>query len=70
MKLALKFLLLLLHYIVVAVICYYIGDMMSKDVSGKGILPNAIVLIGLIITIIEHTKRFILTFFKNKKTQL
>jgi len=69
MKLALKFLLLLVHYIVVAVICYYIGDLMSKDTSGVGILPNAIFLIFLIISVISHTKHFILSF-KNKNTQL
>jgi len=65
MKLALKFLLLLVHYIVVAVICYYIGDLMSKDTSGVGIAPNALMLLLLIISIISHTKQFILSF-KNK----
>ena len=69
MKLALQFLLLLIHYVIVAVICYYIGDLMSKDVSGVGILPNAIALIFLIISIISHTQQFILSF-KNKNTQL
>ena len=65
MKQALRFLLLLLHYAVVAVICYYIGDLMSKDTSGMGILPNTIFLLGLIISTIMHTKQFILSF-KNK----
>ncbi len=65
MKLALKFLLLLVHYVVVAVMCYYIGDLMSKDTSGVGIAPNALILTGLIVSIIMHTKQFILSF-KNK----
>jgi hypothetical protein len=69
MKLALKFLLLLVHYVVVAVTCYYIGDLMSKDTSGAGIAPNAVFLICLIISIISHTSQFILSF-KNKNTQL
>ena len=69
MKLALKFLLLLVHYVVVAVICYYIGDLMTKDTSGVGIAPNAIFLLLLIVSIISHTKQFILSF-KNKNTQL
>lgn len=69
MKLALKFLLLLVHYVVVAVMCYYIGDLMSKDTSGVGIGPNALVLLFLIISIISHTTQFILSF-KNKNTQL
>jgi hypothetical protein len=69
MKYALKFLLLLLHYAIVAIVCYYIGDLMSKDTSGIGIVPNAIFLLCLIISIITHTKNFILSF-KNQKTQL
>ena len=69
MKLALKFLLLLLHYAIVAIVCYYIGDLMSKDISGIGIAPNLLFLIFLIISIITHTKNFILSF-KNQKTQL
>lgn len=69
MKQALKFLLLLIHYVVVAVMCYYIGDLMTKDTSGVGIAPNAVFLICLIISLITHTKNFILSF-KNKNTQL
>lgn len=65
MKQALKFLLLLIHYVVVAVICYYIGDLMTKDVSGVGVAPNALVLLGLIVSVIMHTKQFIFSF-KNK----
>lgn len=61
MKLAFRFLLLLLHYVVVAIICYYIGDLMSKDTTGIGILPNAIFLTLLMISIILHTKQFILS---------
>ena len=69
MKQALKFLLLLIHYVVVAVIVYYLGDLMSKDTSGVGVGPNALVLLLLIISVIQHTKQFILSF-KNKNTQL
>lgn len=69
MKLALKFLLLLVHYVVVAVIVYYVGDLMTKDTSGVGVGPNALVLLLLIISVIQHTKQFILSF-KNKNTQL
>ena len=65
MKQALKFLLLLVHYVVVAVIVYYIGDLMTKDVSGVGVGPNTLVLLLLIISVISHTKQFILSF-KNK----
>jgi hypothetical protein len=65
MKQVLKFLLLLIHYVIVAVIVYYIGDLMTKDVSGIGVAPNALVLLLLIISIISHTKQFILSF-KNK----
>ena len=65
MKLALKFLLLLIHYVVVAIIVYYIGDLMTKDVSGVGVGPNALVLLLLVISVISHTKEFIFSF-KNK----
>jgi len=65
MKLALKFLLLLIHYVIVSVMCYYVGDLMSKDTTGVGVVPNALILTGLIVSIIMHTKQFILSF-KNK----
>ena len=68
MKLALKFLLLLIHYVVVAVIVYYIGDLMTKDVSGVGVAPNALVLLLLIISVISHTKQFIFSL-KNQIKQ-
>lgn len=69
MKQALRFLLLLVHYVVVAVIVYYVGDLMTKDTSGVGVGPNALVLLLLIISVIQHTKQFILSF-KNKTEQL
>lgn len=65
MKQALRFILLLIHYVVVTVIVYYLGDLMSKDTSGVGVGPNALVLLLLIISVIQHTKQFILSF-KNK----
>jgi len=69
MKQALKFILLLVHYVVVAVTTYYIGDIMSRDTTGVGILPNGIVLLALIVSLISHTKQFILSL-KNKHTSL
>lgn len=65
MKQALRFILLLVHYVVVAVIVYYVGDLITKDTSGVGVGPNALVLLLLIISVIQHTKQFILSF-KNK----
>lgn len=62
MNTALRFILLLLHLAVVAIIVYYLGDIMSRDASGVGIVPNIIVLIALIITVIQHTKQFIIHF--------
>jgi len=70
MKLVLKFLLLLIHYVVVAVIVYYIGDLMTKDVSGVGVAPNALMLLCLIISVISHTKQFILSLKQTKKVNL
>ena len=59
MQTALRFILLLLHLAVVAIIVYYLGGIMSRDTSGVGIAPNIIVLIALIISVISHIKQFI-----------
>jgi len=43
---------------------------MTKDVSGVGVAPNALMLLCLIISVISHTKQFILSLKQTKKVNL
>lgn len=68
MNTALRFILLLLHLAVVAIIVYYVGDIMSTNIHMARVLANTIVLVGLIYSVIMHTKQFIIHFKNTKKS--
>ncbi len=60
MKLGFGFLLLLLHYIVASISCYYLGEFLSDTTNvAFGFLIGLGISI-VIITIIEHTLSFVL----------
>jgi hypothetical protein len=59
MKLALKFILLLLHLIISGIAMYYIGDYISKPVNFAFVIIGGLVYSGIMITIIAHTYQFI-----------
>jgi hypothetical protein len=69
MKLAFRFLLLLIHYAAAAVMVYIIGDVMSQKVNILITLLGGLVVVLLSISLILSTLQFII-HFKNKNTQL
>lgn len=69
MQTALRFLLLLTHSAVSAVLMYYIEDLMSQPIDMGSLLALGLALSLVMISIIKHTGNFLL-FIKNKKPQL
>jgi hypothetical protein len=65
MKLALKFILLLLHLIIAGVAMYYVGDYISQPVNLLFVILGGLIYSGIIITIIAHTYQF-LSSIKNQ----
>jgi len=65
MKLALKFILLLLHLIISGVVMYYITDYISQPVSLGFVIAGGLVYLGIMITISLHTYQF-LSSIKNQ----
>ena len=65
MKLALKFILLLLHLIISGVVMYYIADYISQPVSLGFVISGGLIYLGIMITISLHTYQF-LSSIKNQ----
>jgi len=65
MKLALKFILLLLHLIISGVVMYYIADYISQPVSLGFVIACGLVYLGIMIKISLHTYQF-LSSIKNQ----
>ena len=65
MKLALKFILLLLHLIISGVVMYYIADYISQPVSIGFVISGGLIYLGIMITISLHTYQF-LSSIKNQ----
>jgi hypothetical protein len=68
MKMALKTILLLLHFIIVCIAMYYLGDFMSQPINILLILGCGLIYSGLMISIIAHTYQFILSLKKYIKS--
>jgi hypothetical protein len=62
MNTLLKFIFLLIHLIVVTIVICYLEEIMSRDIYMAGIVISLIVFIGLIYSVIVHTKHFIIHF--------
>jgi uncharacterized membrane protein required for colicin V production len=67
MKLAFKFLLLLLHYAIAGIACYYIGDFISSDVNILIVLLGGLLFSFIMIFLITVTLQFILSLKKQIK---
>ena len=64
-----RFILLLIHVAISAISVYYIGDLMSQQLDMFSVLALGLLLSLIMISIINHTKNFLL-FIKNKTKQL
>lgn len=62
MNLALRFILLVTHFILVGIMVYYIGDLMSQSLNILLVLGMWIAVVALIVTIIKHCLEFIIHF--------
>lgn len=67
MKLAFTFLLLLLHYAMAAIGCYYVGDTMSKSTPVLFVLGGGFCISLIMISLIASTLQFILSLKKQIK---
>ena len=67
MKLALHFILLLVHYAVSALLCAYIGDYISQPLNIGLVLLGGLIVILISISLILSTLQFILTIKNNKQ---
>jgi uncharacterized membrane-anchored protein len=67
MKLALNFILLLIHYVVSALLCAYIGDYISQPLNIGLVLLGGLSFSLIMVSLIKHTSQFILRIKNNKQ---
>ena len=67
MKLVLKFILLLIHFGIVSLLTYYLGEQISKPMDISLVLSVLIAYVIIIMGVIAHVKNFILSFKNQTK---